>query len=143
MTGLPAGSPVQLVVLALPLVFALLRHEHENSLLFLEPPCGAQPYGARRELAALVKYSATVVLTPEFGLTMHCLSRLCLALVPALVLALVPALVLAVDLADGRSPTNVCAPAMSLRGTLAPSKVCNTTSMPVPPVQRKSLVSQC
>ena len=135
MTGLPAGSPVQLVVLALPLVFALLRHEHENSLLFLEPPCGAQPYGARRELAALVKYSATVVLTPEFGLTMHCLSRLCLALVPALVLA--------VDLADGISPTNVCAPAMSLRGTLAPSKVCNTTSMPVPPVQRKSLVSQC
>ena len=100
-------------------------------------------YGARRELAALVKYSATVVLTPEFGLTMHCLSRLCLALVPALVLALVPALVLAVDLADGISPTNVCAPAMSLRGTLAPSKVCNTTSMPVPPVQRKSLVSQC
>ena len=102
-------------------------------------------YGARRELAALVKYSATVVLTPEFGLTMHCLSRLCLALVPALVLALVPALalVLAVDLADGISPTNVCAPAMSLRGMLVPSKVCNTTAMPVPPVQRKSLVSQC
>ena len=100
-------------------------------------------YGARRELAALVKYSATVVLTPEFGLTMHCLSRLCLALVPALVLALVPALVLAVDLADEISPTNVFAPAMSLRGMLVPSKVCNTTAMPVPPVQRKSLVSQC
>ena len=93
----------------------------------------------------MVKYSATVVLTPEFGLTMHCLSRLCLALVPALVLALVPALalVLAVDLADGISPTNVCAPAMSLRGMLVPSKVCNTSAMPVPPVQRKSLVSQC
>ena len=100
-------------------------------------------YGARRELAALVKYSATVVLTPEFGLTMHCLSRLCLALVPALVLALVPALVLAVDLADEISPTNVFAPTMSLRGMLVPSKVCNTTAMPVPPVQRKSLVSQC
>ena len=94
-------------------------------------------YGARRELPALVKYSATVVLTPEFGLTMHCLSRLCLALVPAL------ALVLAVDLADEISPTNVFAPAMSLRGMLVPSKVCNTTAMPVPPVQRKSLVSQC
>ena len=128
MTGLPAGSPVQLVVLALPLL-------DENSLLFLEPPCGAQPYGARRELAALVKYSATVVLTPEFGLTMHCLSRLCLALVPALVLA--------VDLADEISPTNVFAPTMSLRGMLVPSKVCNTSAMPVPPVQRKSLVSQC
>ena len=102
-------------------------------------------YGARRELPALVKYSATVVLTPEFGLTMHCLSRLCLALVPALVLALVPALalVLAVDLADEISPTNVFAPTMSLRGMLVPSKVCNTTAMPVPPVQRKSLVSQC
>ena len=104
-------------------------------------------YGARRELAALVKYSATVVLTPEFGLTMHCLSRrdLCLALVPALVLALVPALalVLAVDLADEISPTNVFAPTMSLRGMLVPSKVCNTSAMPVPPVQRKSLVSQC
>ena len=60
-----------------------------------------------------------------------------LALVPAL------ALVLAVDLADEISPTNVFAPAMSLRGMLVPSKVCNTTAMPVPPVQRKSLVSQC
>ena len=53
------------------------------------------------------------------------------------------ALVLAVDLADETSPTNVFAPTLSLRGMLVPSKVCNTSAMPVPPVQRKSLVSQC
>ena len=65
--------------------------------------------------------------------------------VPSLVLALVLAspLVVVVDLADETCSRDFSSPTLALRGKLALSKVCNTSAMPVPPVSRKSLVSQC